>query len=465
MRKQPEVKPPSISYRISEQVEQQQRRYRIITPLFGGGAIDHTCDEITVVRGTEIRGHLHFWWRATCTGHLLDIDAVKQREDLIWGKAHIQKEPGPKRDQTVQIEVSIQKEPEPIAPYFIETTLDNYNRKKNREKHDKGSRISSYVAFPLMHDQKTLENMPYLPPRKKKSGKAISQAGIEFTLTITFPRDYSSDIERALWAWETFGGIGARTRRGFGALELLDINGEKPTNKNQAPSPQDAEAWLKGNLKDLPINKHGFPYIGPDMRFQPLDLETTDAIQVWKTLIEKLFQFRQGSFGRRHRMVGNQDKAGRSYWPEAETIRDLTGQRHPDHPAQGLPHKFPRAAFGLPILFHFAKKKKRDSDKNNPTKEEPVEVMLQPEGENNRLASPLILKPLPCQNGQVCGLALILRGYTIPRLHITWKDKAEKVDHQLTDKDLSKLSSLKLNNVDVLQAFLDYLDNGSKRKQ
>ena len=37
---------------------------------------------------------------------------------------------------------------------------------------------------------------------------------VHFTLTIVYPKAKSKEVEAALWAWETFGGIGARTRRG-----------------------------------------------------------------------------------------------------------------------------------------------------------------------------------------------------------------------------------------------------------
>ena len=451
MRKQPppQIPPPQVTHQVHSQTIEQQRKYRIITPLFGGGAIQQMSDEITTVRGTEVRGHLRFWWRATYAGHLPDVEAVKKREDLIWGKANKRKEQGPKHEKTIQIEVSLDKESEPVAPFELKTFIDHNGEQKNRQDWISSTKVHPYAAFPLQFTQEERKQIP--PP----ASRTVSKEGIEFTLTITFPREYADEVKMALWAWETFGGIGARTRRGFGALQLLKIDGKAPIDNNLPPSFQEAEQWLKKKLEKLPAKNHGFPYISPQLQFQIIG--ATDPMNAWEELIEKLRNFRQGSYGR---SPGRGNKPGRSYWPEAETVRKLTGSRRSDLPALGHPEKFPRAAFGLPITFHFIRDDQHN--RNNPgirKTKDPADTFLQSGGGSDRLASPLILKSLSCQNGQACGLAVILDGYTIPSsLMLKGPNGTTPVKHQLDNKDLHILSSLKLNGkVDVLEAFLDYL--------
>ena len=65
-----------------------------------------------------------------------------------------------------------------------------------------------------------------------------------------------------------------------------------------------------------------------------------DSVEAWKNLIKKLQEFRQ-----------QKDMSNRSAWPEADAIRAIarTG------PTADIP-KFPRAAFGLPVIFHFTGK-------------------------------------------------------------------------------------------------------------
>ncbi len=475
MRKQPSVPPPSVTHRVHNKMIEQVRTYKIITPLFGGGAIDHRCDEITTVRGSEIRGHLRFWWRATCAGHFADIQAVKEREDAIWGKANTKQQEGPKHEETmntekqpsgpryeetVQIEVSEVKETDTVAPFRVEPYRDRSGRERNREVSVSSTHIHDYAAFPLRLPKEELDALPVPPP--ERASKEISREGITFTLTITFPDKYKHDVETALWAWETFGGLGARTRRGFGALQLLKLQGKSSIDSPLPPtSSNQAKQWLEEKLKDLPTKDHGIrdiPALHPETNF--CIIEGSNPISVWKTLIEKLCAFRQGQDGRFHRTSGK-NKFGRSYWPEAEAVRELTGWRRSDLPERGHPEKFPRAAFGLPIIFHFIREDQRNKDNPDVRKtKDPADATLQASPQNDRLASPLILKPLACQNGEGCGLAIILDGTAVPSSLVLKEQGGRKhlVEHQLMTADLQALPSLKLdNNTNILEAFLNYL--------
>ncbi|TMC18979.1 MAG: type III-B CRISPR module RAMP protein Cmr1 [Chloroflexi bacterium] len=110
MRRQPEVTPPTeITHRELALVE-QKRKYELITPLYGGGVTPHQADPISVVRATEVRGHLRFWWRAMRGGQAEgDLD-MKKREDAIWGKAYEKGDKGIPPNQTVQIVVVVSQE-------------------------------------------------------------------------------------------------------------------------------------------------------------------------------------------------------------------------------------------------------------------------------------------------------------------------------------------------------------------
>ncbi len=179
-----------------------------------------------------------------------------------------------------------------------------------------------------------------------------------------------ADLEAALWAWVSFGGVGARTRRGFGALAVT----------GQTESPAD----LRGSLA-----RHVLAGTAPAGVSQ-LDLrrERTvivdgypDAVAAWNEALDRYQEFRQ------FRRPGT-SHAGRSYWPEPDEIRRLTGNAAPAH-AQPVTQarKFPRAALGLPIIFHFK------GDRNDHSRQgDPGNTTLR--GQNtDRLASPVLLRP------------------------------------------------------------------------
>ena len=80
--------PPPIYKKPRPDLIRQVRTYKLITPFFGGGVRPNKRDPVTLVRGTAVRGHLRFWWRATQGGRFgNDIAEMKKAEDALWGSA------------------------------------------------------------------------------------------------------------------------------------------------------------------------------------------------------------------------------------------------------------------------------------------------------------------------------------------------------------------------------------------
>ena len=86
----------------------------------------------------------------------------------------------------------------------------------------------------------------------------------------------------------------------------------------------------------------------------------TEPIAAWKRAVETLKDFRQGP-GLGRNPDSRPNRPGRSRWPESDAIRRLTGQWTPRHePKHAVDGFYPRAAFGLPMVFDF---KDRDDPK------------------------------------------------------------------------------------------------------
>ncbi|HZO72959.1 MAG TPA: type III-B CRISPR module RAMP protein Cmr1 [Ktedonobacteraceae bacterium] len=440
MRKRPTIEPPqTLTHRELDLIE-QIREYKLITPLYGGGVTPGEADPVTVVRATEIRGHLRFWWRATRGGQFgHDPKAMKNKEDEIWGKAHTTEKKGATSEeqekhesentpfkQPVQIEVMLTHAGESKKSFSLE-------RNTRGNLIPKGNGIPDYAAFPMRPPQEDL---------RRKTQKQLEEEiksvrhHVQFTLKIIFSRTHSDDVQAALWAWETFGGIGARTRRGFGALRLLMVNSKK--NDDLPPSNQraDVRRWINEHLEKFVVAgawPSDVPHLEQKLFFE-LAYPATNTFYPWRQLIAQYTNFRQSR---------TKGRTGRSNWPEAEAIRELTGRRH--YTSLDHPQKFPRAAFGLPILFHF-----KDED-------DPKDTTLQGANkEHERLASPLILRPLACNGELAIGLAAILKGSRIPPLMLKEVDKS--VEARLNKADVARLSQLDNDKLkgetDVLRAFL-----------
>lgn len=394
----------------------QMREYELITPLFGGGVEPGWADPVTTIRATEIRGHLHFWWRATRGAQFNgSLEDMKKAEDELWGAAS-------SSNASLPSQVAIQAAPINPGRRFIARTERGEEVDVFRPNSPYG-----YAAFPLSGRQHLIE-------------------GIKFKLNIQYPMIARLDVEAALWSWETFGGIGGRTRRGFGAIKLLSIDGRSQPlpNANQLQNlinQKIATYMATGELPDLPS-------ISRDTRDLVITNPYGDALKAWKYLIKQLKEFRQ-----RRNQGAQSNRPGRSQWPEPDAIRRITRRRSARHRQQlSILDIFPRAVFGLPIVFKF-----KDDNLGDP-------YVTRLEGTTlgaKRLASPLILRPLACSDNQAVGLALILDTRCVPNGGLMLSDAP---GNPVVTSDLTRLSDDELDSIiplngrdDVLAAFLDTL--------
>ncbi|MDW8405063.1 type III-B CRISPR module RAMP protein Cmr1 [Chloroflexus sp.] len=415
------------------------RFYRVITPLFGGGVAPQQADPITTVRASEIRGQLRFWWRATQAGRYgkNGLQQMKRDEDALWGST----------STPSQVQIEVRKSDEGIIIHRIKV------RGKDLFWGDPESPIS-YGAFPL---RKIEGNEP----------PGGLRFGVTFELAVTLPRDQKlrEQVLAAFWAWETFGGIGARTRRGFGALYCEKVEGDANVGPWHPPKADKAtvDQWLHEQLQQFVAQGNapdGVPTLLSEYRIAvnstlqskaKLDealkgasskyQEWLPALIAWYYPIEKMQQFRQC-----RRNKGQ--TYGRSYWPEPDEIRRRTTGFKGTHQELSKTRKFPRAVFGLPIVFQF-------KDKTI----DPPQTTLQG-ARHDRLASRLILRPLRCADGKFVSMALVLNAPALPPdgLKLVGANGGQGTGIDTEPLTKAEANFLPLNgNTDVLKAFLDTL--------
>jgi CRISPR-associated protein Cmr1 len=298
----------------------------------------------------------------------------------------------------------------------------------------------AYAAFPLQPSEEEARN--------KVTIKAVC-IGVAFLLKLEFLAKDRDDVEAALWAWETFGGIGGRTRRGFGALRLAGVDGQKVP----APAADKINGEISGLLEKYVVTGEwpgGVPHLKRDPQSFMLTAPKPGALSAWQDLIEHYKNFRQA------RRAGG-ERPGRSYWPEPDEVRRLTGRSDPQHRQQvSEVKKFPRASFGLPIIFHF-------KDRDDPP---PTNTLKGPK--HDRLASPLLLRPLAIAGGHTVGLALILDapksppgGLVLEVKSRSGRDRTFDVSAELSANEAAGISPLR-NHTDPLRAFLSTLSETTK---
>lgn len=392
-------------------------RFKVITPVFGGGVSSSVAeaerhikepDRITPIRSAAIRGQLRFWWRAF--QNQTDHKKLWEEEKKIWGMAS---QPGAvsiRLHQTVSLPTGTAVDEWEPVPVF----RCSFNQEKKRwtvAPQDDMKEIA-YAAFPLQ------------PPKEVLNRREEPRAGVlhrfkrEVTLVLQYPGHLEAQLDETLTAWLILGGLGGRTRRGFGSIISDDLHVD--------PIP-----WLEAK-------GFSFAYSQPT---------ATDPLAALRLGLGKLQRFRQGREVGRN--PGHGAKAGRSRWPEPECIRALTGQSDPAHRSRPVNvDKFPRAAFGLPIIFHFQ------------SKDDPNETTLKPVG-FERLASPLIIRPYRALNGKYGCLAVLLPYRELDRvpLELVGDKRTWTVDPTLTETDAQSRKSPLRGETDPLLAFLSFFQS------
>ncbi|MFK3861864.1 type III-B CRISPR module RAMP protein Cmr1 [Pseudoalteromonas rhizosphaerae] len=375
----------------------------LVTPMYGGGVKAGEVDKEMPIRTSSIRGQLRFWWRIACGPK--DPEELLKQETAIWGGI------GDDGATASQVEIKVQTKP------VVENDLVKSNQYNGGIKYVFGSAsINGTVGW--------------------------LKDGYEFTLFVHCDDAVKNDVEEALRWWSSFGGIGGRTRRGFGAVSIENL--ELINHKHAAFKRADSES--------------------PRLIFSSKTYN--NASEAWKYASERLFEFRQKPGSGRNNSSG---KAGRSFWPEPDTLRRLTGKdANGDHvPKHEAGNIFARAAFGLPITLKLV------------GKGEPVKTDLKPIN-NERMASPLILRPYG-HDTEWKAVALLLPKWQealTEELELTPKPKKQKaplqnwpVDRVTRQKAARAIRPMKdgdnlraddpENGPDPLSAFLDYFKEGN----
>lgn len=331
---------------------------RLITPLFGGGYEPREVDPVCIIRPASIRGHLRFWWRALYGGQYASASKLFEAEAQIWGAAAKDDQPG-------------------AGKVGVRVTNVRWNGQKKTVKDfsPRGSPAkegpqAQYLLYPFQ-EQKNQN----LPPAK-------GYDGVEFTLQVTFAPGVTSEqrqrVENTLKAWIALGGVGARTRRGCGALTVTQEQGKwlPPAD------PEKRKAWFASLLPP-----------GPPPQSAHLSLLSGARIVCGppkKDGIDALYDL--GSFWARFRKghVGSQQYSpmSGSRWQDYRGALLQFQKRYPDTIALAKPF------LGLPIVYQ-----KFKNAPYAPT----IEA-----AETGRMASPVILKPLALANGQVCPMCVVM---------------------------------------------------------
>ena len=203
--------------------------FEVLTPMFLAGA-DTRQPEL---RGPAIKGALRFWWRAIHGSN----PQLPQKEGAIFGFTG----EGGRKSSLI-----LRTEGEDIVPYITTEPLPRADYLLYRVKgHDLN--ILEYMAYgTYTYDKNTKKNV---------LDRGYIKSGYTFRLVIQMQNNgYLSEVIRALQYFCWFGGLGAKSRNGFGSLKVRAIDGDLPdaTRESLISLPGQNSLAPFNNVQELP---------------------------------------------------------------------------------------------------------------------------------------------------------------------------------------------------------------------
>ncbi|WP_437677255.1 type III-B CRISPR module RAMP protein Cmr1 [Sorangium sp. So ce131] len=397
--------------RATPDIIDEVRTYEFLTPVFGSGVTvkgQHKhVDPVTPIRAASMRGQLRFWWRACNPQGCRTPEELREKEDRVFGST----------EEPSRLTVEVVAQPAAYAP--VEVLAGKFEAVP-------GMAEIAYGSFPLRAEAKSGAGGTH---------GVLHRLSGPWQVRFRYPRELRSDIEAALWAFAHFGGLGGRTRRGFGAV--VEVRPEP----EQTPA---MEVGWASHVKGLQVPWPHLPRWSDAGRKLVVRRERhwQDGLAAQKFLLGRLRELRQGATGRTN---GGTNRAGRSLWPEPDEIRRLTPCSHRHHLPEHPVHAFPRASFGLPIIFKFKNDKEGD----------PAQTTLAPRG-YNRWASPLVLRPHRGPAG-IEAIALLLEPRVPDALELRGKRERDRwqVRRALSPEEARKTTPMGATALDPLDRFLE----------
>lgn len=297
--------------------------FRVVTPLFGGGADPKTAE----LRLPSFKGVLRFWWRALawsrCDG---DLRWIQGEEDRIFGSS-----------KAGQSRVRMRLVPMQPKPRALEH--GNVLTAQSGKPLGHGARYFGYGVMEAYGSSKK-------GTRDGQLTRACLPAPFEFTVEMRAraltPEDQGS-VESALIALGALGGIGAKSRKGYGSLVLqkLRVDGEDRW------SPPDSMEGLRGRIAALHSAwlGHGLPEFtafSHSARHVLLTAGAIEPIELLDRVGREMVRYR--SWGRNGWILGDSADSEKRFRDDHDLMKAQARPRtsHPRRIAFGLPHNYGR---------------------------------------------------------------------------------------------------------------------------
>ncbi|MBA3473291.1 MAG: type III-B CRISPR module RAMP protein Cmr1 [Rubrobacter sp.] len=270
---------------------------KLVSPAFVGGADQDRAE----LRVASLRGLLRFWWRATQPP--MSARELLRKESDLFGST-----------ETGQSKFLMRIMEDKTRPLPAGATVNN---------------SIGYLGYGIAEYKR--DN------RRVETIRDALDAGSKFTLQLLFKKGadkHENELLDALWCLTHLGGMGSRSRRGFGSMVVTGVEGADFPGLPR--SPEDLKERIEEKFEGLSVcERAGLP--------EYTALSRHAAVTVWR--------LRTKSWGDALRLVGDRLNGFRSaqrterFHDDRDLIRDYAFEgkepaRAPRRAAFGLPHNY-----------------------------------------------------------------------------------------------------------------------------
>ena len=285
--------------------------YRVVTPLFCAGANQQRAE----LRLPSFKGVLRFWWRALAWSRLDgNLDAIREQEDRLFGSA------GGGRSR-LSMHLAVSAEPETGG---VDTVLEVAGNVVGE-----GARYLGYGVMDAFG---------------KRAGRLIRpclRAPLGFTVRMRgrgLAEEPLNHLRSALLAVGMLGGMGAKSRKGYGSLAIQSL---RVDDVEQWQAPQSV-ADLRDRIKALryEAGPSGWPaftaFCGRTRHVLVRSARNVQAMELLNLVGREMMRYR--SWGHNGQVLGRPSE--RNFKDDHDLMKSPRRNTHPRRIAFGLPHNY-----------------------------------------------------------------------------------------------------------------------------
>jgi CRISPR-associated protein Cmr1 len=313
--------------------------FKIVTPLFMSGA-DREWAEL---RAASIRGVLRFWWRALALG--------KDQYNFSWSKV---------RDAEFDLFGSASHGQSRV---HLSLTKSNESEKRCRSgsllKDDSDNIIgpgARYLGYGVVQPYDKKDQSGKITEKMGSSLRPYLDASLEGVLSLYLrPTTATSKsmsaidevdlLEEAIMAMGLLGGLGSRSRRGFGSFNLMELkrDGELRYSRNEESYFDSLEKLFQKHARGLEVPE--YTAFSRDSRTYLLK-KGKDPLKLLDEVGQEMQMYRcWGLRDKSGRYMVNDKPAEQNFKDDHDNMRNAIFSTASEHPR--------RIAFGLPHNYHF----------------------------------------------------------------------------------------------------------------